>query len=53
MASSSVAEFAEGDEVIVTGYDLGMNTAGGFGQYIRVPAAWVIKRRRDCHYVTR
>ncbi len=41
---SSVAEFAVGDEVIVTGYDLGMNTAGGFGQYIRVPAAWLIKR---------
>lgn len=33
-----------GDEVLVTGYDLGMNTAGGFAQYIRVPAAWVIKR---------
>lgn len=32
--------FKAGDEVIVTGYDLGMNTAGGFGQYIRVPAAW-------------
>jgi acrylyl-CoA reductase (NADPH) len=32
--------FKPGDEVIVTGYDLGMNTAGGFGQYIRVPAAW-------------
>jgi alcohol dehydrogenase len=44
VASSTVGEFAEGDEVIVTGYDLGMNTAGGFGQYIRVPAAWVIKR---------
>lgn len=44
VAESSVPEFAEGDEVIVTGYDLGMNTAGGFGQYIRVPAAWVIKR---------
>ena len=44
VAESSVAEFAKGDEVIVTGYDLGMNTAGGFGQYIRVPAAWVIKR---------
>lgn len=41
---SAAAEFAAGDEVIVTGYDLGMNTAGGFGQYIRVPAAWVIKR---------
>lgn len=44
VAESAVAEFAAGDEVIVTGYDLGMNTAGGFGQYIRVPAAWVIKR---------
>ncbi len=32
-----------GDEVIVTGYDLGMNTAGGFGEYIRVPAEWVVK----------
>ena len=32
-----------GDEVIVTGYDLGMNTSGGFGQYIRVPAEWVVK----------
>lgn len=41
---SSAAEFAEGDEVIVTGYDLGMNTAGGFGQYIRIPAGWAIKR---------
>ena len=44
VAESSASEFAAGDEVIVTGYDLGMNTAGGFGQYIRVPAAWVIKR---------
>lgn len=44
VAESSVSEFAEGDEVIVTGYDLGMNTAGGFAQYIRVPAAWAIKR---------
>ncbi len=42
--SSSVAELVKGDEVIVTGYDLGMNTSGGFGQYIRVPAAWVLKR---------
>lgn len=41
---SSAAELAIGDEVIVTGYDLGMNTAGGFGQYIRVPASWVLKR---------
>lgn len=44
VAASSVAEFAAGDEVIVTGYDLGMNTAGGFAQYIRIPAAWALKR---------
>jgi len=37
-------EFRPGDEVMVTSYDLGMNTPGGFGQYIRVPAAWVVKR---------
>ncbi len=34
--------FQPGDPVIVTSYDLGMNTPGGFGQYIRVPAAWVV-----------
>jgi acrylyl-CoA reductase (NADPH) len=35
--------FAAGDKVIVTGYDLGMNTPGGLAQYIRVPAAWVLR----------
>ncbi|MCG6945205.1 MAG: YhdH/YhfP family quinone oxidoreductase [Deltaproteobacteria bacterium] len=34
--------FQPGDQVIVTSYDLGMNTPGGFGQYIRVPAGWVV-----------
>ena len=34
--------FKPGDEVIVTGYDLGMNTSGGFGEYINVPADWVV-----------
>jgi putative YhdH/YhfP family quinone oxidoreductase len=37
-------DFKPGDEVIVTGYDLGMNTPGGFGQYIRVPASWVVMK---------
>ncbi len=36
--------FAAGDEVIVIGFDLGMNTSGGFGQRIRVPAGWAVKR---------
>ena len=33
--------FQAGDEVIVIGFDLGMNTPGGYGEVIRVPAAWV------------
>ncbi len=35
--------FKKGEKVVVTSYDLGMNTSGGFGQYIRVPADWVVK----------
>ncbi len=35
--------FNPGDEVIVTGFDLGMNTPGGLGEYISVPAAWALK----------
>ncbi|PIE20977.1 MAG: oxidoreductase, partial [Arachnia propionica] len=35
--------FAPGEQVLVTGYDLGMNTPGGFGQYIRVPQDWVVR----------
>ncbi len=42
VAESSTPDIAAGDPVIVTSYDLGMNTAGGFGQYIRVPADWVV-----------
>ena len=41
VAESNAAGISEGDEVIVIGFDLGMNTAGGFGEYIRVPAGWV------------
>lgn len=42
ITESSDDQLAVGTEVIVVGYDLGMNTAGGFGQFIRVPAQWVI-----------
>lgn len=43
--SSESPLFIPGDEVIVTGYDLGMNTCGGFGEYINVPAEWVVNKR--------
>ena len=41
VAESSDSRFKEGDFVIVSGYNLGMDTSGGFGQYIRVPADWI------------
>ena len=36
--------FNVGDEVIVTGYDLGMNTPGGFGEFISVPEGWIVQK---------
>jgi putative YhdH/YhfP family quinone oxidoreductase len=44
VVESKSSEFKEGDEVLAIGYDLGMNTDGGFGEYIRIPADWVVKR---------
>ena len=41
VVESSDTGFTAGDEVIVIGFDLGMDTDGGYGQYIRVPAGWV------------
>jgi len=43
VASSNDPKFKKGERVLVTGYDLGMNTDGGFGQYIRVPSEWVVR----------
>ena len=39
---SNSEKFKKGDEVIVTSFDLGMNTNGAFSQYISVPESWVI-----------
>lgn len=36
--------FKKGDEVLVTGYDLGMNTNGGHSEYVKVPASWVVSK---------
>lgn len=41
--ASDVGDITVGEAVLVTGYDLGSNTDGGFGQYIRVPGEWVVK----------
>ena len=43
VVNSTDRNFAVGSEVIVMGFDLGMNTPGGFGQYISIPASWAVK----------
>ena len=43
VVESNNDDFKVNDEVLVTGYDLGMNTWGAFGEYIRVPSSWVVK----------
>lgn len=42
VASSSDKRFREGDEVLVTGYGLSETHDGGYAEYVRVPADWVV-----------
>lgn len=42
VVSSAVPQFKPDDPVLITGFDLGVNTWGGFAQYIRVPADWIV-----------
>lgn len=42
VVDSKTTAFKAGDKVLVTSYDLGMNTDGAFAEYIRVPAGWVV-----------
>lgn len=42
IAESNKPHLPVGMEVIVTSYDLGMNTKGGFAEYISVPAEWIV-----------
>mgnify|MGYP001289888708 FL=1 len=40
---SSSDDFIPGDEVIATGYKIGMAEFGGFGEIVHLPSEWVIK----------
>ncbi len=40
--ASSDERFQPGDAVVAIGFDLGMNTPGGFGQHVRIPAGWAV-----------
>jgi len=43
VVSSSDPRFAKGDAVIATSYDIGVKHHGGYSEYARIPAAWVLK----------
>jgi acrylyl-CoA reductase (NADPH) len=40
--SSTDPRFAAGDEVLVTGFGLGVSHFGGYSEYTRVPADWIV-----------
>ena len=44
---SNSSKFTKGDRVLVTGYDMGMNTNGGHAQFVKVPASWVINMPKN------
>jgi acrylyl-CoA reductase (NADPH) len=39
---SDSPDFLPGQQVIVTGHDLGQNTPGGWGEFISVPSGWAV-----------
>ena len=47
VVESNSSHFKVGENIVVTGYDLGMNTYGGFGQYISIPEDWAISLPKE------
>jgi len=43
VAESNCNVFKAGERVLVTGYDMGMNTDGGHAQFVNVPSSWVAR----------
>ena len=42
VVSSSTDKFKEGQHVLVTGFEVGMTHTGGFSEYARIPAEWIV-----------
>lgn len=47
VAESESPEYCPSDPVLVTGYELGAPRWGGFAEYVRVPAEWVVRLPPD------
>ncbi|RFU60227.1 acryloyl-CoA reductase [Bacillus sp. V59.32b] len=42
VVSSTDSRFREGDEVIATSYEIGVSHYGGYSEYARIPAEWIV-----------
>ncbi|WP_421662079.1 NADPH:quinone oxidoreductase family protein [Lysinibacillus telephonicus] len=42
VVSSEDSRFQEGDEVIATSYEIGVSHFGGYSEYARIPANWIV-----------
>jgi acrylyl-CoA reductase (NADPH) len=42
VVSSSDVRFQEGDEVIATSYEIGVTHFGGYSEFARIPAQWIV-----------
>jgi acrylyl-CoA reductase (NADPH) len=47
VVESTSPDYCPSDPVLVTGYELGAPQWGGFAEYVRVPAAWVVRMPPD------
>lgn len=45
--ASTDPNYSIGQQVLVTGYDMGMTHTGGFAEYARVPSSWVVRLPED------
>ena len=43
IVETSNSEFSVGDNVVATGYKIGMSVFGGFGELVQLPSKWVLK----------
>lgn len=42
VVSSEDSRFKEGDPVIATSYEIGVSHSGGYSEYARIPAEWIV-----------
>jgi putative YhdH/YhfP family quinone oxidoreductase len=47
--SSTDGRFAKGDAVLATGFDIGVKHHGGYAEYARLPADWLVKIPKGLH----